>query len=110
MCEAMNSLLNHFAGRAAFILIDRVSRGEPQFHVVPSAHIRDSRTRSSFHEPALSVLIVTRDVCGHPASFARVVQSMAYDSAVHTVCAEGVALAESLASSARLYYSSTQSF
>ncbi|KAG1849114.1 hypothetical protein C8R48DRAFT_778700 [Suillus tomentosus] len=87
MTQAMDSLLNIFAGRAAFIFIDR------------------SGSQSAFHEPAISVLVVTRDIFGQPASLARVIHSIAYDTAVHTVCVGGVALAELLATDVRLYHS-----
>ncbi|KAG1831611.1 hypothetical protein EV424DRAFT_1534279 [Suillus variegatus] len=105
MTHAMDSLLNVFAGHAAFIFIDRLSRDSPQFHVVPSSHIRQSGSHSAFHEPAISILVVTRDIFCQPASLARVIHSIAYDTAVHTVCAEGVALAEFLATDASLYHS-----
>ncbi|KAG1880602.1 hypothetical protein C8R48DRAFT_767371 [Suillus tomentosus] len=105
MCDAMYSLLHVFAGRAAFILIDRVTSSVPEFRVVRSADIRASPSRPSFHEPAMNILVVTRHVCAHPESLAQVIHSLAYDLAVHTVCVEGLALAEVLASDARLEYS-----
>ncbi|KAG1894493.1 uncharacterized protein F5891DRAFT_1195198 [Suillus fuscotomentosus] len=102
MCDAIYSLMNIFAGHAAFIFIDRGSRRAPQFHVVPSADIRHSPSRSSTHHPSVSVLLVARGIFAHPDSLACVIHSIAYDAAVHIVCVEGVAVAELLASDARL--------
>ncbi|KAG1851493.1 hypothetical protein C8R48DRAFT_777788 [Suillus tomentosus] len=42
-----------------------------QFHVVPSAYIRNSPSQSSFHDPAMSVLVVIGHVSAHFASLAR---------------------------------------
>ncbi|KAG1849830.1 hypothetical protein C8R48DRAFT_778424 [Suillus tomentosus] len=72
--------MNIFADQAALIVfIDRGSRRAPQIHVVPSANIRDSSSRSSTHHPSVSVLVVARGIFAHPASLARVVHSIAYD-------------------------------
>ncbi|KAG2107641.1 uncharacterized protein F5147DRAFT_774086 [Suillus discolor] len=102
MCDAMYSLMNIFAGQAAFIFIHCGSQCTAQFHVVPSADIRDSPSRSSTHHPSVTVLVVARGIFVHSALLARVVHSIAYDPAVHIVCVEGLALAELLASDARL--------
>jgi hypothetical protein len=46
--------------------VQRERHGPPMFHIVPSANIRDSPSRSSRHKPAISILVVTEEVCMNP--------------------------------------------
>ncbi|KAG2125250.1 hypothetical protein BD769DRAFT_1668980 [Suillus cothurnatus] len=96
MSNTMLLLLHVFDGCAAFILIDCLSRPYPQFHIVPSTDIQDSPSRTSRPEAAMSILVVTRDIFSQPAALNCVVQSLVHDFAIHTVCVEGVALAQLL--------------
>ncbi|KAG2749907.1 hypothetical protein P692DRAFT_20873515 [Suillus brevipes Sb2] len=93
MSVALLEAVNLFDGNGAIIFVQRQTRKPPVFHVVPCANIRDSPSRPTAHEPAINILLVTEHICVHTAMFANVIQSIAHDPAVLTVCAESEELA-----------------
>ncbi|KAG2142123.1 hypothetical protein BD769DRAFT_1662253 [Suillus cothurnatus] len=102
MSVALMEILDVFEGKSVFIFIDRSSGVPPGFHLVPASDIRESPSRPTTPEPALSVLFVTRHVLDHPGLLYSTIRSIAQDRSVHTVCVEGMDLGELLAHEASL--------
>ncbi|KAG2128462.1 hypothetical protein BD769DRAFT_1387503 [Suillus cothurnatus] len=102
MSVALMEILDVFEGKSVFIFIDRSSGVPPAFHLVPASDIRESPSRPATPEPALSVLFVTRHVLDHPGLLYSTIRSIAQDRSVHTVCVEGMDIAELLAHDASL--------
>ncbi|KAG2123973.1 hypothetical protein BD769DRAFT_1669804 [Suillus cothurnatus] len=88
-------LLRLFGSDGAFILVERLSHGQPMFNIIPSTCLQGMETLED--KPHLqSVLLVSNNLYGTPAMADSIVHFIVHDSAVRTIYTESVELAETV--------------